>query len=1209
MADRIEQQFLIDAAAAIQTLMQLDQGFQTFEKRLNSVAQSVQNFNTGIKGGSSAITSYRQSVQATAAAINKSAQNTNQLINNSSGLSNVSSQYGSIVRNLDEMYDRARKFGITAETLSRVALTQGLVRGYNAVRDAVVDAHREAAEFQKQVALISTISKGVTNSDIAEGIEDISRSFNLPVLETATGVYNALSNQVGEFGETLGFTAEAAKFAKATNSTLADSVDLLSAVINSYGLTSQDTNRIASILFTTIDEGRVTASELGNTFGRVLPSAVQLGISLEEVSAAVSLISVQGLNSAETLTRVNALFTTLLKPSEALKKTYKELGVESGELGIRQFGLATFLQKVIEAGGETSAELAKLAPNIRGFGGIAGVTAKGVDAFTAAVEKNKKAVKDDAVGNAYAKATATNAEVLSRAYNDLSLELLQFGKYTVDSFADATRAVQQFADANPLAVQAAEVLGTGMATGAANTLALGAAVFGAAGAMRVFNYVMLANPALRFAAAIGIATGAMLSFVKQQQELNVQASLKPVGDEEARNVEQLKKVTAEATASFESNYKTIRQSIAAALNGAGEAKDNYTKAIQAIMRQNTTLVDSTDLALDRIIDARRKYVSELSRAASDANSQVEASQKRIADLQSGQSNRTFEASLSGLSDANQVLKLTQRASAIANKAAADLEAAARSGTQQDINRALAQFGQAQDAADEAQAIAKRTGNRALEASTAKELNSISNRQIDAEKTLIDLQLKRKKAADEERRQQEVILKNLERQAKIVLENTGQFNDQGERFTAKELADRERKRNLALNELIGAQFKKGDFDLADVLGLAKFTADFKADLSKGATELQTQLSNSDLGITTQIDSAMREFNASPFVERLRSAIAKEGGLIKADELVTPKQLETLGSEFERVIKDKLESIRELTINAANVGSNQRELNLALDQLDRRDVNRSPHISDSAKGVANAFDDAGDQLRKFASDGRFTAEEIENVKSKMKELEDTVNQFKNSSGGGLSYNSLFLPDEALILNALKQVKELAEAQKTVDRELQSGDAASKAREVSDALDSMRTATPVAETGEVSSNLQTAVQYSGRLASNTQSAAIAMQSYVTAALQLSAGGTVQTAQHGNAMMHYFANGGQARGTDTINAMVAPGESIINSRSTARFFSQIQAMNAGQLPVFRAQQGSVTNVGDINVTVSGGGSSTQTGRAIVSEIRRELRRGTSRL
>jgi hypothetical protein len=70
------------------------------------------------------------------------------------------------------------------------------------------------------------------------------------------------------------------------------------------------------------------------------------------------------------------------------------------------------------------------------------------------------------------------------------------------------------------------------------------------------------------------------------------------------------------------------------------------------------------------------------------------------------------------------------------------------------------------------------------------------------------------------------------------------------------------------------------------------------------------------------------------------------------------------------------------------------------------------------------------------------------------------------------------------------------------------------------------------------------------------------------------------------------------------------MNARSTRQFRTELQAMNAGQTPQFRDKGGPVTNVGDINVNVSTDtASARQTGRGIASELRRELRRRTSKL
>ncbi len=96
-----------------------------------------------------------------------------------------------------------------------------------------------------------------------------------------------------------------------------------------------------------------------------------------------------------------------------------------------------------------------------------------------------------------------------------------------------------------------------------------------------------------------------------------------------------------------------------------------------------------------------------------------------------------------------------------------------------------------------------------------------------------------------------------------------------------------------------------------------------------------------------------------------------------------------------------------------------------------------------------------------------------------------------------------------------------------------------------------------------------------------------------------------HGGRVGRYLAAGGPA-GTDVVPAWLSRGEFVMNAQATSRFASQLVAMNAGVQPSFRSEGGSVTNIGDINVTVQGGATGRQTGRSIAAELRRELRRGT---
>jgi hypothetical protein len=91
------------------------------------------------------------------------------------------------------------------------------------------------------------------------------------------------------------------------------------------------------------------------------------------------------------------------------------------------------------------------------------------------------------------------------------------------------------------------------------------------------------------------------------------------------------------------------------------------------------------------------------------------------------------------------------------------------------------------------------------------------------------------------------------------------------------------------------------------------------------------------------------------------------------------------------------------------------------------------------------------------------------------------------------------------------------------------------------------------------------------------------------------------------YRDAGGEARGTDTIPAMLSPGEMVMNAASSRKFAAQLIAMNAGSQPIYRQEGGSVTNVGDVSITVQESKTPQATARELLRSFQREIRRGSS--
>jgi TP901 family phage tail tape measure protein len=235
------------------------------------------------------------------------------------------------------------------------------------VRDGIM----ATIELEKRIAEVQTISQNqpLIFEEWRKGLIAVSDAWGLPILDTVEGAYQALSNQIAEGTEALQFMTEASQFAVTTVASTADSVNLLTATLNAFNLTVDDTEAVAASFFKTIELGRVRAAEMANTFGRIAVPAEKLGIELNELQAAISSATIQGLKYNEAATLIRNVLLKLIRPTDAMKRLFAEWGVVSGEAAIQTFTFAGVLAKIEEASQGSSTELGELFGRIRAITG------------------------------------------------------------------------------------------------------------------------------------------------------------------------------------------------------------------------------------------------------------------------------------------------------------------------------------------------------------------------------------------------------------------------------------------------------------------------------------------------------------------------------------------------------------------------------------------------------------------------------------------------------------------------------------------------------------------------------------------------------------------------------------------------------------------------------------------------------------------------
>jgi TP901 family phage tail tape measure protein len=276
------------------------------------------------------------------------------------------------------------------ETLGRIG-AKGAAVGLLSLAGATLYAVKTAGDFEKQMRNVNSIAKlpEAAYHKLSQSVVDLAGETAQAPKVLAEGLY-ALVSSGFDASDSLTILHASAIAATAGLTDTATSTKAVSAVLNAYHEPASKATEVSDVLFETVNRGVLTFGELASHIGDALPFAASLGVALPEVGAAISTMTKEGINSAETITRVKQVMESLIKPSKDMAIAIKATGASSGEALVHQKGLEGALEAVIHTTDGSKASLAKLFPNIRALGGALAVT--GNNAQSAA--KDLKAFQD-----------------------------------------------------------------------------------------------------------------------------------------------------------------------------------------------------------------------------------------------------------------------------------------------------------------------------------------------------------------------------------------------------------------------------------------------------------------------------------------------------------------------------------------------------------------------------------------------------------------------------------------------------------------------------------------------------------------------------------------------------------------------------------------------------------------------------------------------
>ena len=280
-------------------------------------------------------------------------------------------------------------------------------------------AIKMASDFDKNITKIKALvgTAGEDLNKFSEASKRMAKETGISSAETSNAMFFIASAGL-EGAEAIAVLEAASKASAAGLGDVAQVADLATSAMNAYGSDSLSASMATDVLTAAVREGKLNSEELAGAMGQVLPVASNMGVSFNEVGAAMAAMSRTGTNAAQGATQLNSILSGLLKPTKQAEDALNLMGLSSAGLKqqIEDEGLLSVLDTLKTEFDKNSDAAAQVFPNIRALRGVLDLTGKSADTtreifneLNAAQGATKKAFDDTAQSASFKLKKALNS--------------------------------------------------------------------------------------------------------------------------------------------------------------------------------------------------------------------------------------------------------------------------------------------------------------------------------------------------------------------------------------------------------------------------------------------------------------------------------------------------------------------------------------------------------------------------------------------------------------------------------------------------------------------------------------------------------------------------------------------------------------------------------------------------------------------------------
>lgn len=331
-----------------------------------------------------------------------------------------------------------------------------------------------------------TGATGVQMAKVGQVAKDLGSDLSLPGTSAADAA--AAMKELAKGGLDVDEAMTAAKgtlqLAAAAQIEAAQAAEIQSDALNQFGLSADSAGHVADVLANTANAASGEITDMANALKYIGPVARGLGVDIDNTSAAIGLLAVNGIRGEQAGTSLRGILASLASPSKEAAKAMDVLGISAFDQSGKFVGLRAITEQLSGAKGRlTDAEFAAAASTAFGNEGFTAANALALsgapafDAMAAAVSKaggaaEVSAAKTKGLGGAWDGLKSQLETVGIGIYEaiDGPLEKLvrsgaekidQFGQVVVDGLNTAVAAGQVYGPRLAAAISSrASVVGT-----------------------------------------------------------------------------------------------------------------------------------------------------------------------------------------------------------------------------------------------------------------------------------------------------------------------------------------------------------------------------------------------------------------------------------------------------------------------------------------------------------------------------------------------------------------------------------------------------------------------------------------------------------------------------------------------------------------------------------------------------------------------------